>query len=476
MSLWMSRCEMSDIQRDKRLVIYTDECDLTLDSSPWGMLHSIRDKRLMRLLYQISFVEFLAFDVWKAPTTTSHCNRLQHTLQHSATYCNTLQHNAVSCIRYVKGTHHFAKKPHTPLCCSVLQCIALCCSVCCSLLQCDEVPPFHSRAADTPTQQMHFWCSASQCVEVCCSAVQCDTVRCSALQCVAVRCSALQCVAVHCRALQFVAACCSAHHFAHEPHACRRRVDPSRNSDHGFCFETRCLDLWLCKCVCAAERYITMQCVTVRCSVLQCVAVQCGVLLCDAMCYRVLRCVAVNCRRVLFCLKRTVGSCGCADAFVLQCVAVCCSMLQCAAVRCSYYSLMQCVAMSLSVCSVSFWSALPTFVTVQVSLCCNQTCLMYSKTSSMSAGLICVYSYTQMFQNPHAMQHTATYCNILQHTALIWAYYVCIHTFRWQKSTHTATHCNTLQHTATHCNTLQHTATHCNTLQLSVLILCIFVD
>ena len=31
---------------------------------------------------------------------------------------------------------------------------------------------------------------------------------------------------------------------------------------------------------------------------------------------------------------------------------------------------------------------------------------------------------------------------------------------------HTATHCNTLQHTATtHCNSLQHTATHCNTLQ-----------
>jgi len=32
----------------------------------------------------------------------------------------------------------------------------------------------------------------------------------------------------------------------------------------------------------------------------------------------------------------------------------------------------------------------------------------------------------------------------------------------------TATHCSTLQHTATccntHCNTLQHTATHCNTL------------
>jgi len=59
-----------------------------------------------------------------------------------------------------------------------------------------------------------------------------------------------------------------------------------------------------------------------------------------------------------------------------------------------------------------------------------------------------------------ALQHTATYCNILQRT-------------RWQKR-RTATHCNTLQHTATHCNALQHarwqkrdTVTHCNTLQLT---------
>ena len=43
----------------------------------------------------------------------------------------------------------------------------------------------------------------------------------------------------------------------------------------------------------------------------------------------------------------------------------------------------------------------------------------------------------------YSLQHTATHCNTLQHTAI------------------------TLQHTATHCNTLQHTATHCNTLQLT---------
>jgi len=45
---------------------------------------------------------------------------------------------------------------------------------------------------------------------------------------------------------------------------------------------------------------------------------------------------------------------------------------------------------------------------------------------------LCVYD---------SQKHTATHCNTLQHTA---------------------THC---KHTATHCNTLQYTATHCNTLQ-----------
>ena len=66
------------------------------------------------------------------------------------------------------------------------------------------------------------------------------------------------------------------------------------------------------------------------------------------------------------------------------------------------------------------------------------------------------------------LQHTAAHCNILQHTSA--------HRNKLQMlesqlpqcsrfSSTIATHCNTLQHTATHCNTLQHTATHCNTLQ-----------
>ena len=44
---------------------------------------------------------------------------------------------------------------------------------------------------------------------VCCSVLQCVAVCCSVLQCVAVCCSVLQCVAVCCNVLQCVAVCCS---------------------------------------------------------------------------------------------------------------------------------------------------------------------------------------------------------------------------------------------------------------------------
>ena len=69
---------------------------------------------------------------------------------------------------------------------------------------------------------------------------------------------------------------------------------------------------------------------------------------------------------------------------------------------------------------------------------------------------MCALSYTLHHSATHCstLQLTATLCNTLHHTAA--------HCNTLQ---HTATHCNTLQHTAAHCHTLQHTATHCNTLQ-----------
>ena len=65
---------------------------------------------------------------------------------------------------------------------SVLQCVAVCCSV----LQ---------------RVQVAVRCSALQCVAVHCRALQCVAARCSALQHIAVRCSALQRVAAHCSTL-----------------------------------------------------------------------------------------------------------------------------------------------------------------------------------------------------------------------------------------------------------------------------------
>jgi len=58
----------------------------------------------------------------------------------------------------------------------------------------------------------------------------------------------------------------------------------------------------------------------------------------------------------------------------------------------------------------------------------------------------------------HALQHTATraatHCKTLQPTAT-----------NCNTPRHTAAHCSALQHTATHCYTQQHTVAHCSTLQ-----------
>ena len=87
------------------------------------------------------------------------------------------------------------------MCCSVLQCVAMCCSSFGSTP--DELSP-----KSLCCSVVVVCCSVLQRVAVCYSALQCFAVRCSALQwlqCVAVRCSALQCAAVCCSVLQYVA-------------------------------------------------------------------------------------------------------------------------------------------------------------------------------------------------------------------------------------------------------------------------------
>ena len=95
----------------------------------------------------------------------------------------------------------------------------------------------------------------------------------------------------------------------------------------------------------------------------------------------------------------------------------------------------------------------------------------------MTNGYITVKSTLQTHH-----KHTATHCNTLQHTATTHCnalqrtatrcniketcYDKWVHYCQVNSANTPQTHCNALQHTATHCkSTLQYTATHCNTLQ-----------
>jgi len=68
--------------------------------------------------------------------------------------------------------------------------------------------------------------------------------------------------------------------------------------------------------------------------------------------------------------------------------------------------------------------------------------------------------------NSHTLQHTATYCIMLQRTAT--RYSTMHHAAPWKDCCLWALG----QHTATHCNTLQYTATHCNTTHLGKIVAC----
>jgi len=100
--------------------------------------------------------------------------------QHTATHCNTLQHSYCSSDTHVMSCTHASHEPKfaVAVCCSVLQCVAVC-----------------SESHASQEQVI------SKCNSVCCSVLQYVAVCCSVLQCVAVCCSALQCVASCCSVL-----------------------------------------------------------------------------------------------------------------------------------------------------------------------------------------------------------------------------------------------------------------------------------
>jgi len=185
---------------------------------------------------------------WRQQRTAAHCNTLQHTaknhytlqqlpysathyntLQLTATHCNTLQHTTTHCTTL----HHTATQctslqltaaensgsvPQQPaqrvmaaaqderegaspmsvhieveVCCSVLQCVAVCCryvAVCCSVL---HVAAQEKREDASPL--LCLYTLMLKCVLVCCNVLWCVA---GVLQCVAVCCSVLQCVAACC--------------------------------------------------------------------------------------------------------------------------------------------------------------------------------------------------------------------------------------------------------------------------------------
>jgi len=191
------------------------------------------------------------------------------------------------------------------VCCSVLQCVALCVAVCCSVLQCVAVC-------------CSVCCSVLQCVAVCCGMLQrvccyqivfvilatfggvCCSVLQRVLQCV-VQPYVLQCVTVCCGALRCVAACvlpAVGHHASVIPlEICNTLQQKSA---------TQC-----------NTHYNTLQ--HCRASIISSsagsVAACCSVLQRFAVCCRVLQCVAA-------CLSSQYLPAA------LQCVAACCSVLQ----------------------------------------------------------------------------------------------------------------------------------------------------
>ena len=77
--------------------------------------------------------------------------------------------------------------------------------------------------------------------------------------------------------------------------------------------------------------------------------------------------------------------------------------------------------------------------------------------------------YTQVGQAVDSLQHTATHCNTLQHTAIrtggTRCRFAATHQQPCHSLHHTASYCTTLHHTAPYCTAPHRTAPHCNTLQ-----------
>jgi len=133
-----------------------------------------------------------------------------NTLQHTATHCNTLRHavccSVLQCVAMLQGAtgaisasnNGVHNKVTSAVCCSVLQRVAVCCSVlqcaavCCNVLVCVAVCHRHNQRLYPRRWHRSHASTMLQCVAVCCSVLQCVAVCCSVLQRVAACCSVPQ--------------------------------------------------------------------------------------------------------------------------------------------------------------------------------------------------------------------------------------------------------------------------------------------
>jgi len=180
-----------------------------------------------------------------------------------------------------------------------------------------------------------------------------------------------------------------------------------------------------------------LHCVAVCCSVLQCVAVCCSVLQCVAVCCSVLQCVAGG----LNCINWKQKTCWHTNMYViyylsqyhlrcneLQWVAMCGSVLQGVAGGRNSIKRTPIHAILLKKCA-----------------CHTYIKYLYGDHSRQT----CQHRSDATHRKP--LQHTATYCNTLQHILKI------------SNIPAKPANIEAMQHTVNHCSILQHTATYFNT-------------
>jgi len=208
---------------------------------------------------------------------------------------------------------------------------------------------------------------------------------------------------------------------------------------------------------------VCCRCVAVCCSVLKCFVVCCSAFYCVAGCCRVLLCVAVCCsmlQRVAACcsilLIRSSARQDIKEWSTSSVLQICCSVLQCVAVCCRYVAAC-CSVLQYITHSIKCATGYQRVVDIEYSPDTDPTRLVMRYPTGVSYN-----TATHCNTLQHTATHCKTRCNALQHTAT--------HLTRTPHVSSCATLLVcfiTLQHTAIHCNTLQHTATHCNTLQLT---------